>query len=75
MLETGNTYILETYKLIVCWIGKEADLDEKKNVLIIGKGLVKKNNKPKGCRVTRTPENCELSFFKSFFNGFYPIIK
>lgn len=73
MLETGNTYILETYKNVQIWIGKEADVEEKKQSLVIGKGLVKKNNKPKGTRVTRICERCEDAFFKSFFNGFYPI--
>lgn len=57
------------------WIGKNANVEEKKNALVIGKGFVQKNNKPKGTRVTRIVENAEDSFFKSFFNGFYPILQ
>lgn len=56
------------------WIGKNANMQEKKNALIIGKGFVEKNKKPKGTRVTRIVENGEDSYFKSFFNGFYPIL-
>jgi hypothetical protein len=35
---------------------------------------MKAHNKPKGTRVTRIVENAEDSLFKSFFDGFYPII-
>lgn len=56
------------------WIGKKANTEEKKNALVIGKGFVTKNNKPKGTRVTRICEDTEDSYFKSFFNGFYPIL-
>jgi len=59
MLETNYTYILETHMKIICWIGKEASVEEKKNSIAIGKGLMKKKNKPKGCRVMRVCENCE----------------
>lgn len=57
------------------WIGKKANTEEKKNALVIGKGFVTKNNKPKGTRVTRICEDTEDSYFKSFFNGFYPILQ
>jgi len=43
--------------------------------LAIGKGFVKAHNKPKGTRVLRIVEKAEDAFFKSFFNGFYPIAK
>lgn len=43
--------------------------------MAIGKGFVKAHNKPKGTRVIRVVENAEDAFFKSFFNGFYPIAK
>lgn len=74
-LKTGDTYILEVDKHIWIWIGKEAHVEEKKNALIIGQGFLKKKNKPKGTRVTRIVENAEDVHFKSFFNGFYPILK
>ena len=41
--------------------------------MAIGKGFVKANNKPKGTRVMRIVEKAEDAYFKSFFNGFYPI--
>ena len=53
----------------------QISVEEKKNALAIGKGFVKAHNKPKGTRVTRVPENAEDVHFKSFFNGFYPILK
>lgn len=75
MLDTNDTFILELNKLVAVWIGKQANLEEKKNALIIGKSFVKSHNKPKGTRVVRIVENAEDTHFKSFFNGFYPILK
>jgi hypothetical protein len=74
-LQTDDTFILELNKQIYIWIGKGANLEEKNNALIIGKGFVQKNNKPKGTRVSRIVENAEDVHFKSFFNGFYPILR
>ena len=74
-LDTNDTFILEVEKHIYIWIGKQANVEEKKNALRIGKGFLEKNNKPKGTRVTRVVENAEDAYFKSFFNGFYPILK
>lgn len=73
-LDTNDTFILELPKQIYIWIGREANVEEKKNALIIGKSFMKAHNKPKGTRVTRIVENAEDSLFKSFFDGFYPII-
>lgn len=75
MLDTNDVFILELNKHIYIWIGKEANVEEKKNALIIGKGFMKQHNKPKGTRVTRIVERAEDVHFKSFFNGFYPILK
>ena len=75
MLDTNDVFILELNKHIYIWIGKEANAEEKKNALIIGKGFMKAHNKPKGTRVTRIVEKAEDVHFKSFFNGFYPILK
>ena len=55
MLDPTNVYILETHKKVSIWIGGEADLEEKKNSLVIGKGFVKAHNKPKNTRVMRIP--------------------
>jgi hypothetical protein len=74
-LDTNDTFILELDKHVCIWIGKKADPEEKKNALIIGKSFVKSHNKPKGTRVSRIVENAEDTHFKSFFNGFYPILK
>jgi hypothetical protein len=41
MLDTKDVFILELHKHVYIWIGKEADTEEKKNALIIGKGFVK----------------------------------
>ena len=75
MLDTKDVFILELNKHIYIWIGKEADVEEKKNALIIGKSFLKTKNKPKGTRVSRIVEQAEDTHFKSFFNGFYPILK
>jgi hypothetical protein len=72
-LDTNDCFILELNKQVVCWIGKQANAEEKKNALIVGKSFVKAHNKPEGTRVSRVCENCEDTHFKSFFNGFYPI--
>ena len=74
-LDTNDTFILELNKQVCIWIGKGANTEEKKNALIIGKSFVKKNNKPKGTRVSRIVEGAEDVHFKSFFDDFYPILK
>lgn len=70
MLDTTNVYILETYKQVSIWVGKDADLAEKKNALVIGKGFVEAHQKPKGTRVFRVVEGTEDQLFKSYFDGF-----
>jgi hypothetical protein len=75
MLKTENVYILELNSEIHIWIGKEADLDEKKNALYIGKGFIQQHNKPKGTKVYRIVENTEKAYFKSFFSGMFKTIK
>jgi hypothetical protein len=75
MLDTNDVFILELYQHVYIWIGKGADVEEKKNALIIGKGFFKAHNKVKGTRVSRIVENGEDVHFKSYFKGFYPILK
>lgn len=75
MLDTNDVFILELNKHIYIWIGRGANTEEKKNALIIGKSFLKTKNKPKGTRVSRIVEKAEDVHFKSFFNGFYPILK
>lgn len=75
MLDTNDVFILELYQQVYIWIGKGANVEEKKNALVIGKSFVKQHNKPKGTRVSRIVENGEDVHFKSYFNGFYPILK
>ena len=75
MLDTTNVYILETHKQVNIWIGHEADLEEKKNSLFIGKGFVEAHKKPKGTRVMRICENTEDQLFKSYFDGFNEPVK
>jgi len=74
-LDTNDTFILELSKHVYIWIGRGANVEEKKNALIIGKSFLKAHNKPKGTRVTRVVEKAEDVHFKSFFDGFYPILK
>lgn len=73
MLDTNDCFVLELNKQVIIWVGRKAKDSEKKNALAIGKGFVKANNKPKGTRVMRIVEKAEDAYFKSFFNGFYPI--
>lgn len=75
MLDTTDCFILELNKQVIIWIGKAAADFEKKNALAIGKGFVKAHEKPAGTRVLRMVENAEDAYFKSFFNGFYPVAK
>jgi gelsolin len=69
MLNTNNVYILELNREVHIWIGREAELEEKKNALFIGKGFIKQHNKPAGTRVYRIVEKTEKAYFKSFFVG------
>lgn len=75
MLDTNDCFVLELNKKVLIWVGRKAKDSEKKNALAIGKGFVKAHSKPKGTRVMRIVEKAEDAFFKSFFNGFYPIAK
>jgi len=75
MLDTKDSFILELNKQVIIWVGRQSNDEEKRNALAIGKSLVKAHNKPKGTRVLRIVEKAEDAFFKSFFNGFYPIAK
>lgn len=62
---------MELNRQIYIWIGKGANLEEKKNALIIGQGFLKQKNKPPGTRITRIVEGAEDTHFRSFFDGFY----
>lgn len=75
MLKTENVYILELNTEVHIWIGREANLEEKKNALFIGKGFIQQHNKPKGTRVYRIVEKTEKAYFKSFFSGMFKTIK
>jgi len=74
-LDTNDTFILELSNQIYVWIGKHANLEEKKTGMLIAKDFIIKNGKPANTRITRLPEFGEDVHFKSFFNGFYPCIK
>jgi len=70
-LLTGDTFILELSNHIYIWIGKGADVEEKKQALVIGQGFLKEKKKPAGTRVTRIVEGAEDTHFRSFFDGYY----
>ena len=74
-LDTNDTFILELPKQIYVWIGKHANLEEKKRGMLIAKDFIQEKGKPTNTRITRLPEFGEDVHFKSFFNGFYPCIK
>lgn len=57
------------------WIGKQANVSEKKNSMIYAKDYITQKGKPKNTKVSRIPERTEDAYFKSFFDGFYPAIK
>ena len=57
------------------WIGKQANVSEKKNSMIYAKEYITQKGKPKNTKVSRIPERTEDAYFKSFFDGFYPAIK
>lgn len=60
--------------MVTIWIGRAANDFEKKHALSIGKGFMKAHEKPPGTRVLRMVEKAEDAYFKSFFEGFYPIV-
>jgi len=74
-LNDSDSYILELYDTVYIWQGKDSSAKEKYAGMKIAKDFVKKNNKPKGTKVSRIPQYTEDSTFKSFFDGFYPHIK
>ena len=74
-LDTNDTFLLELHDKIYVWIGKGANLEEKKTGMLIAKDFIQKNGKPANTKISRLPEFGEDVHFKSFFNGFYPCIK
>ena len=74
-LDTNDTFILELDSKIYVWVGKHANLEEKKSAMKFAKDFIIQKNKPRNTQVTRLPEFGEDVHFKSFFNDFYPAIK
>ena len=74
-LDTNDTFILELHNKIYVWVGKKANLEEKKSAMKIAKDFITEKQKPAKTQISRLPENGEDSHFKSFFNDFYPPIK
>lgn len=73
-LDTNDTFILELFDKIYVWIGKGANLEEKKSGMLIAKDFIEQKGKPKNTRISRLPELGEDVHFKSFFAGFYPCV-
>ena len=74
-LDTNDTFLLELPKKIYVWIGKNSNLEEKKNGMKTAKDFIEQKGKAKNTQISRLPEFGEDVHFKSFFNGFYPCIK
>lgn len=74
-LDTNDCYILDTPQCVFVWIGKGATYDEKKNSMFYARDYITQKGKPKNTKISRIPEKTEDSYFKSFFDGFYPAIK
>lgn len=74
-LNDSDSYILELYDTVYIWQGKQSSAKEKYAGIKTAKDFVKNNNKPKGTKVSRIPQGTEDSTFKSFFDGFYPMLK
>jgi len=55
MLTEDDSYILELYDTIYVWQGKHASASEKHNGMAFAKKMVKDNNKPRACHITRMP--------------------
>ena len=73
-LSTYDTFLLELKNQIYVWVGKNSNLEEKKNGMQYAKNFIEQKGKPKNTRISRIPEGTEDTYFKSFFNGFYPCI-
>ena len=74
-LKDDDTYILELYDQVYVWQGKGASAKEKMMGVKIAKDFVKEKNKPKRTKISRIPQGVEDAQFKSFFDGFYPMLK
>ena len=74
-LNDGDSYILELYDTVYLWQGKDSSPKERYAGMKLAKDFVKNNNKPKGTRISRFSQGCEIEHFKSFFEGFYPHLK
>ena len=74
-LDTNDTFLLELPDTIYVWIGRHANLEEKKEGMLTAKAFIESKGKPKNTKISRIPEGAEDTHFKSFFNGFYPCVK
>ena len=74
-LDTNDAFILDLPRQVYVWIGKKANLEEKKNGMLFAKQFIQDKGKPKNTRITRLGEEGEDVLFKSFFEGFYPAVK
>ena len=75
MLDTNDVFIVEMKKQIYVWVGRKAEFEEKKQAMKTAREFVKVKGKPKGTRVTKTPEHSEDAIFCSLFEGFYGAIQ
>ena len=74
-LKDDDTFILELYNKVYVWQGKDSNKREKQMGIKYARDFVKENNKPKGTQISRVPQGCEDTHFKSFFENFYPMVK
>lgn len=74
-LNDDDTYILELYDQVYVWQGKGASPKEKMMGVKLAKDFVTEKGKPKNTKIHRIPQGVEDATFKSFFDGFYPMLK
>lgn len=74
-LDDNDTYILELYDTVYVWQGKGSTAKEKMMGVKLAKDFCTEKNKPKNTKISRIPQGVEDATFKSFFDGFYPMLK
>ena len=74
-LNDNDTYILELYDQVYVWQGKGSSAKEKMMGIKLAKDFIADKGKPKNTKIHRLPQGVEDAQFKSFFDGFYPMLK
>jgi advillin len=75
MLDSAETFVLDTGSALYCWIGKNAEKDEKKEAFNVANSHLIENKRPAWTPVSMVLDSGETPAFKAFFFQWEPPMK